>query len=305
MNGLFPRTWRICCAATAARRNPRGFTLLELLVAIALSGLLVGAVYASLDLYWRHSVAGRADVERAQIVRAVLRRIELDLRSLVYHPPATAGSGSGTAGGGSGSTDSSSSGSGSTEDASETVMMSPEDASATTTSGLFGNATTLTLHVSRLSRELAFSPLANPQDAQSRTSELRIVTYFLSANETGSLPSQAQGTGLARMEGDRMALATAEIQSDLSATASQTSILTSQIVGLQFQYFDGLNWRSDWDSTVLGGPPRAVEVLIEMRQPVAAGNRLTAGRPAVEPSVHRLVVAIPSGKPIDTSAIQQ
>ena len=65
----------------------RGFTLFEVVVALALSVLLLAGVYAAMDLYWRFSTTGQEEVERAQIARAVLRRIETDLRSVVYQSP--------------------------------------------------------------------------------------------------------------------------------------------------------------------------------------------------------------------------
>ena len=65
----------------------RGFTLFEVVVALALSVLLLAGIYAGMDLYWRFSTTGQEEVERAQIARAVLRQIETDLRSVVYQSP--------------------------------------------------------------------------------------------------------------------------------------------------------------------------------------------------------------------------
>lgn len=82
-----------------------GYSLLELMVALALSVLLLGAIYAGLDLFWRYSTTGQEEVERAQLARAVLRTIEMDLRSVVYKSAAeeaSSGNSSGMGGGASG-----------------------------------------------------------------------------------------------------------------------------------------------------------------------------------------------------------
>jgi hypothetical protein len=93
------------------------FTLFETLVALGVSVVLSAALYFAVDLYARLTSAGKDDSERAQIARAALRQIELDLHAVVYVSPnasaATSavpkpqsgsggGSGSGGAGGGGG-----------------------------------------------------------------------------------------------------------------------------------------------------------------------------------------------------------
>lgn len=302
----------------AGRR--RGFTLLELLVAIAMSGLLIAAVYSGINLYWQYSTAGRDEVERSQIGRAILRRIEVDLRSLVYHKPAAAQSGTSGASSStsstatsaaSGSNSSGSSGStgsstGSSSQTSDVQITSPETASTTTTSGLFGNATTLMMHISHPRRDLAYSTL--PQNTGAPASDLAMVAYFVSGSGTGTLQNMLPVQGLARTEGDRMVMSTAEQQSNLQALAARTEILAPEVIGLRFSYFDGVHWRYDWDSTVMGGPPRAVEVLLELAPASASGRAAGSQLPLAQGQssrIYRLVVALPLGKPMDTSAIQQ
>ncbi len=84
---------------TSARPRPSrtGFTLTEVLVALSLSLVVMGAIYSALGLHWKYSTAGRVDIERMQLVRAVALRIERDLRSTLFvAPPATASSDSAT-----------------------------------------------------------------------------------------------------------------------------------------------------------------------------------------------------------------
>ncbi|HVJ87122.1 MAG TPA: prepilin-type N-terminal cleavage/methylation domain-containing protein, partial [Caulifigura sp.] len=75
------------CVSQARPARPSGFTLVEVLVALSLSTVLLTSVYASLSLYWRISSAGQAQVEQAQLTRAIFRQMEIDLGSLVFTPP--------------------------------------------------------------------------------------------------------------------------------------------------------------------------------------------------------------------------
>jgi hypothetical protein len=159
------------------------------------------------------------------------------------------------------------------------------------------------LNVSRPMREQKATALALAGNQQTRMSDLASVAYFLSGSGTGSLQGATSAPGLARLEGDRLALGMADQQSNTAAMTSQTEILAPEVIALRFLYYDGFQWRSDWDSQVFGGLPKAIDVEVGLR-PVASGSRAarqTAS--AVVPSMYRLVIAIPLGKPIDTSTI--
>ena len=171
------------------------------------------------------------------------------------------------------------------------------------TTGLYGNSMTLLLNVSRPMREQKATSLALAGNQQTRISDLATVVYFLSGSGSGSLQSAASAPGLARLEADRLAFNMADQQSNSAAMAGQTEILASEVIALRFQYYDGFIWRSDWDSNVFGGLPKAIDVEVGLR-PVASGSR--AMRPSVAgtvPGMYRLVIAIPLAKPIETSLI--
>ena len=68
---------------TATR--PRGLTLLELLLALALSGLILYAVSIAIDLHLRTLDVRRTNVEEARLARSVLNMIANDLRSTLRY----------------------------------------------------------------------------------------------------------------------------------------------------------------------------------------------------------------------------
>ena len=102
------------------RKRRSGFTLLEVVLALGLSSLLMAAIYSALQMHWSYSLAGQVEMERAQVARALFRRIEVDLRSVIFRSASlsstddssasssTSGSSS-TTGGSTGSTGSTSS----------------------------------------------------------------------------------------------------------------------------------------------------------------------------------------------------
>lgn len=164
--------------------------------------------------------------------------------------------------------------------------------------------TTLLMHVSKPAHEQMAASLAASGNTQTRTSDLATVAYFVSGTATGILQQAISQPGLARLEGDRMALAMADSQSSVALMASKTEILAPEVDAIKFTYFDGFRWRYDWDSNVLGGMPKAIEVLVELRPiPGRTTGVQSSGGGTSTPNVYRLLIALPLAKPIDTSLI--
>ncbi|MFN6107877.1 MAG: prepilin-type N-terminal cleavage/methylation domain-containing protein [Planctomycetaceae bacterium] len=379
----------------------RGFTLFEVVVALALSVLLLAGIYAGMDLYWRFSTTGQEEVERAQIARAVLRQIETDLRSVVYQSPemiaaATAsvaapsgsamglaasggsspgamgatgtsggaggagggsmggaqsgmsgggtsagggraptggggsastaggsggvsaggGSGGGTTGGTSGSLGGGSSaggtgsasggasagGAGSASGIAGVGAAGAGNSGSGVVSGLFGTQDSLRLTAAAPSRKAVYVPLGSQVPGMARACDLLTVGYQLGdASQTMS----AQPSGLARLEGDRLQQELARQNGDTQTQMAGLQMLAPEVTGLTFAYFDGYQWRSDWDSQALGGLPMAVEVLLEITTPPRVfrpGNPASSRQPTTQS--FRLVVSLPLAKAIDTSTLE-
>ncbi|HEY2251732.1 MAG TPA: hypothetical protein VGH74_11750, partial [Planctomycetaceae bacterium] len=79
----------------------------------------------------------------------------------------------------------------------------------TSNTGLYGDMTTLLMHVSKPGNEQMAAMLAAAGNMTMRTSDLATVAYFVSGTGTGTLQHVVSQPGLARLEGDRMALAMA------------------------------------------------------------------------------------------------
>lgn len=164
--------------------------------------------------------------------------------------------------------------------------------------------TTLLMHVSKPGHEQKAAMLAATGNITMRTSDLATVAYFVSGTATGTLQQAVSQPGLARLEGDRMALAMADAQSSTALLVASTEILAPEVDAIKFTYFDGFRWRYDWDSNLFGGLPKAIEVLVELRpMPSHSGSGRSSGAASSTSNIYRLLIKIPLAKPIDTSLV--
>jgi hypothetical protein len=159
------------------------------------------------------------------------------------------------------------------------------------------------MHVSKPGREHVAMSLATAGNDQTRTSDLATVSYFVSGSGGGSLQSAAAGPGLARLEGDRLALSMADQQTNVAIMATHTEILAPEVTAARFMYYDGFRWRADWDSSVFGGLPIAIDVEIVLH-PHAGLSQPGMQTGSAGAGVYRLVIPVPLGKPIDTATIE-
>jgi type II secretory pathway component PulJ len=297
-----------------------GFSLLEVVLSLSLSVFLLAAVGAAIDQSWRMSAQGQTEMQRQQVARAVLRILERDLRSVMFVPPSefadqddstgtSAGSTSGStnsaasgASTGSGSPPSSGTSSGSTTSTSTTTMMSATETTLVLASrGIRGTQKVLEIDGARPQRELAFALPVNPAIPSGHTSDLRTMLYALAAPGQAYDP-QGRG-GLAREEGDRYAIASAEGRGQNATASFSAVVLAPEVTGLEFEYFDGAMWQATWDSIAYGRLPRAVQVRIWF---APAPVRPTWLNPRVNPATEmvRLVVYIPSADPVPEEVTQ-
>lgn len=73
----------ICLAAGRRRQAEAGFTLLETMVALALCGLIIGALGTATHLYWKYRSLTRGQVNSTHLIRGLTEDLSEDLRSVV------------------------------------------------------------------------------------------------------------------------------------------------------------------------------------------------------------------------------
>jgi prepilin-type N-terminal cleavage/methylation domain-containing protein len=292
------------------RTATAGFSLLEVLIALALSLLLVTAVYAAIDLYFQYSLAGRAEIAGQQLMRGLLHRLDSDLSSLSFALPASEpaaessgqaaadssqGSASSTGAGSSASSGAASSSFGSgqssgisssgsaadafqsrdDQDAAAGVnFLGLSDAGLPENFGLIGTADLLHLSVSQPLRELAYAEVHENVQPGSRFGDRVIVTYGLAPISPDVLAALRQNPNVQRPDqglGRRVRDVLAPEAVD--ATLTSEDLLAWEVCELTFRYFDGTEWLESWDSPSLGALPRAIEVTYGIWNPPVANLR--------------------------------
>ncbi len=302
--------------------NNRGFTLLEVMLALALSSLVLIAVTIAIDVNLRLLDSGRTHVEEAQLARALLRRIADDLRNAIYYDPvnvqklmanmmpqvAAAGD--------------------TLDDMYDDVQekagdagIKIEDLETSTPSesaepppvpGLYGNQYELQVDTSRLPRMDQFGGVVSPDGNLSmadRLSEVKTVAYYVTDAppdepifETGAPPLHG---GLVRRQRDR-AIAAFALERGLLIGVEDAERIAPEVAAIEFQYCNGTEWFDEWDSVEQGGLPMAVNIAIAvvpvrrrndaewLAQQLALGSTADVGDGLL---IYRLLVHLPSARP--------
>lgn len=271
------------------RAGCRGFTLLEVLLALGLTLVVLMAVGMAVDFFIRGIETSRAAVEEAQLARALLSRIAEDLRGAVRYDPINAeqllsGTASNMFSGGANGLASGSSlpsefaSSGSSSDLSS--LLSAADASALESAansssgtnsttpralpGLYGTRTELQVDVARLPRldQYAYELIpASDSPVVDRLSDVKTVTYYVLDAAGGETPAGQPRRGLVRAELDRAVTAYSAETGSLDP-ALEFEPIAPEVAAVEFQYFDGQQWYDTWDCQEAQGLPVAVQVTL-------------------------------------------
>ncbi len=283
---------------TQHRRTQSGFTLLEVVLSISLSVILVSAIttaiYLNINVVQRQQVR----IEQSQVARNVLMMMANDLRASIQYMPAdvtgldelavsqeaiaNVASGAnmsetdlsqidptalaGAVGGGatdSGATD-------------EPEAEAPSTASQNISSGqsevlrpgLYGNSTEIMIDISRLPRLDQYSPVVlGTSGPVSLPTDIKTIAYFVNNEqlETDKFVINSGQTlpgGLYRRELDRAVAAFNLNVSGTLAAEGYTRLIASEIIAIEFRYFDGNDFQTSWDSDEMSAFPSAIEITI-------------------------------------------
>ena len=317
-----------------------GLSLLELIVALALTVVVLGAIAMILNTHLRMLDVRRTDVEEAQLARAILQRIAGDLRSAVsYEKPDMAvfekmlpkedggGRQGGTGGGGEaggtveGGTESdtgteSSTGTGTTDEESDLSLATT--AVVLDQPGLYGTQYELQVDISRVPRPDEYYSLLSPEGFMSLRdipSDIKTVAYYLQGADvmsgaSGGLEQDAGRPGLVRRELDRRVTLFANQNGTAEPLLRRGELMAPEVVAMEFYYFDGLQWLTQWDSQSMGGLPLAVEVVLAIAPSstedellgILPPGTLTAGALPEDVMIFRTVVRIPTARIPETTS---
>jgi hypothetical protein len=264
-----------------------------MLLATALCGVLLAALWMLMSTYGELFDKGQQQVERAQLCRALLQQMADDLRSAIQDPLPG-------------------------------MFSEAAGAAQRRRFGLFGSSRELRFDVLQLTSQqgnpIPVGRAAGELDETkaARVPELRTVHYTFFEPNVGDDPSEPGQQGLVRSELDfetpldgaaTAGLATARSpqprkSADTGAASSversdsepesaddDTRLSVPEVVSIQFRYFDGRGWTDAWNSLERKSLPAAVEIQLQLADTPMATNKRQRGTDARIPDEQALAAA--------------
>jgi hypothetical protein len=253
-------------------RARSAYTLLEVILALALTTVLLGLIGMAMHIHLGVADKSRGQVEEARLARTLLQHIADDLRNSV---PFTPTSSSGTSSGGTSTASATSATSGLSSGSGSSTTADSSDSGTVTPAGICGTAQCLQMDTTRRVRPTGMTKPSNNADNSMvmLLADVKTVTYSLgdpgTASPTEGGNSSNGQTGLYRREVDRPAYVSAMQQGQTDILTQATSQLAPEVVNVQFTYYDSTTTYDQWDSNTQGSLPVAIKVAIMLRRAVA------------------------------------
>jgi prepilin-type N-terminal cleavage/methylation domain-containing protein len=276
--------------------NRAGMTLLEVLLAVSISLVLALGIYQAVVMHYAQTDSGREKAARSQIVRGVLGQMQRDMRNVftgwrpVSKDASQAGDASDDPATGREEEEESAeqsdedAGPSATESAGSSSFSSSSSSSVTSSpsqfevpaGGVLGLPDAVTLITRRTPAGLDFRPTLSSGEARPPVSDLRLVRYWF-----GSPGAETQDNrmGLVRQEINYVPDVTA---GDDPLSGARTEILAEEVRSVQFRYFDGYGWLTEWSQTS-ERPPQAIEVTVALPRQLNSNSPLPANGPPTSP----------------------
>jgi hypothetical protein len=105
------------------------------------------------------------------------------------------------------------------------------------------------------------------------------------------------------MSGDLFGLSAAVETDEEYPQLTAAKLQAREVSKLTFRYFDGVTWQEEWDSTLLNEMPKAVEIVLTLRDEQTSGAAFADEEVdpyALPETTHRMVVPIPVAEPFVT-----
>ncbi|MCG6154851.1 prepilin-type N-terminal cleavage/methylation domain-containing protein [Rubinisphaera margarita] len=263
-------------SSTSRRSRRRGFTLLELLLAAAISTVVLAGVGGLILIIYRIEQTSSRDIHLVQTGHNLLRQFDWDLQAIAGRLVEEEG----------------------TESMESSGMVLALDSSDTTLDfGIEAQSTALPFYlvgdtqvveflaepVSQTGRQLTLidDPLA-VSDIE-RTQQRLLVWGF---NTPGMMEVELTGYG----PDDPMARFEALSDAELVNIEWLGGLPVPELVSMEFLYFDGIDWYEEWDSTALETLPKAIQVTAVLQ---ITGQSSSDPNPGLMKTVSR-VIAIPT-----------
>jgi len=285
----------------------RGYSLLELILAMALMVIVMSGIASAINLYMVQLAKQQARVERELVSRNALRMMANDIRAAVQYKAIDYGGlntllkSQALMAAQANATD---------DDEIDPALeeegdpvLDEEEVSFRPT--FLGTSNAIMLDISRLPRLDEYNPLMErPAALESTVSDIKSVAYFFSQQDGGYDPdvvrrkNEIEG-GMYRREIDR-AVASFRGEDSLQVRPDEyAQLVASEVAEISFRYFDGNDWNDEWNSEDEGGYPTAVEIslVVDPRRMVTGSTSYQYnGFDRTVMERHRMTVFLPMGE---------
>jgi prepilin-type N-terminal cleavage/methylation domain-containing protein len=284
----------------------RGFTLMEIVLAIALTSVVMYLLMTAIELYMVRVDSSRSRVESAQLARTLLDTIAADLTATrLYAPPSPtmgggpggpaggAGGGGGNGnqpggGGGSGASSNSSGGGNGGANGGSNSGDSGSSGSAgggsvlpsTDVQGVYGTVDQIRIdraaypNWQRAAREVTPEEPASVADMPASVRYYLVDGTRLSSQQLALRGVQEEETSESASGLYREVYTTAALAGETDPLATTTrrdgaklELLAPEVVKMELQYFDGTQLVDEWDSLEESALPAGVEIRLTIYEP--------------------------------------
>jgi Prokaryotic N-terminal methylation motif len=253
----------------------QAFSLLEMLLAIALSMVLLLALYLFMTANVFYAQAGRDVLAEGTIARNIAAKINADITAQVGPRDTRVADYSG------GTTTTGS-------DGTTTTTPNPLPIVIYNT-GVIGQPTYIVLSSYRVQKPNPSNPTNEPE--LEGNSDLRRTYYWLVSNG-------ADTAGLARMEIKQSTSVDADTVDPTTFPEQNKYVFAPEVKNILFEFFDGTTWQPTWDGSVYEtgspptGAPRAIRITITLKSTLS--QAVPAGDTSPDGPIYQQIVAIPT-----------
>jgi hypothetical protein len=206
--------------------------------------------------------------------------------------------------------------------ASSDATATTEEATKAAVVQLVGSAAELRFDISRLPRIDQYEGILTQTGELSATdlpSDVKTIVYFIRSEQSaqayagnpnevgGEAGTDGYGRGLMRAELDRAVNLYAESAGSTDSVYAGAQLLADEVVGLGFEYFDGTEWLTEWDSATSGGLPRAIRIWLSVQPTYGMSEEEIANASAgkeVESTDFYFVISLPTAPLVAASTTE-
>jgi len=249
----------------------KGYTLLELLLALSLTGLVIALIFGTINVYVFQVAKQQERLEQELVSRSVLKIMASDIRAALESRPIqhsginafleSASLAKGVA-----------SGEIRLEDANPAAAQKAANEKTTAQRNrgnsfrprFRGTERTITFDLRRSAEISRLNPPNHSEDWEQRSaaSNIASVSYFCSSASAITDSGTPSSGGMYRREIPRRPSQPLEQSDSLENITESSELLAGEIAELGFRYFDGRDWLDVWDSASSNKYPAAVEISV-------------------------------------------